>query len=76
MMLFLGIAGLMAVAISETMGDPEDSLPTTVPALTSDTVCPGQRHFYISDKHCRICNTKTGKFSEIIDSFINPKSHL
>ncbi len=56
------MAGLLAVVISETMGDPENSLPTTMPALTTDTVCPGQRHFYISDKHCRICNTIRGKF--------------
>ena len=42
MKLILGIAALLALAISERMAEPEDSLPTTMPALIADTVCPGQ----------------------------------
>jgi hypothetical protein len=59
MRLFLSIAGLLAVAISETMGDPKDFLPTAMPALFADTVCPGQRHFCISYKKF---NTIRGNF--------------
>ncbi len=58
MKLILGIAALLALAISERMAQPEDSLPTTMPALIADTVCPGQK--------CSICNTKTGDFQGII----------
>jgi len=43
MKLILGIAALLALAISERMAETEDSLSTTMPALIADTVCPGQK---------------------------------
>jgi hypothetical protein len=39
---FLLLAGLVAVAISEIRDEPEIPLPTVMPALTTDTICPGQ----------------------------------
>ncbi len=42
MKLFLNIAGLVAVAISGIAVHDEDSPTTAMPALTTDTVCPGQ----------------------------------
>jgi hypothetical protein len=41
MKLFLSIAGVVAVAISG-IAVHEDSPTTAMPALTTDTVCPGQ----------------------------------
>jgi hypothetical protein len=39
------IAGLVAVAMSEINVEPEDYFTSALPALTRDTVCPGQRQF-------------------------------
>jgi hypothetical protein len=46
------IAGLVAVAMSEKNVEPEDYLVTSaMPALTRDTVCPGQRQFCLSSQY-------------------------
>jgi hypothetical protein len=60
------LAGLLATAVVALSGrnDPaEDMLPTTMPALTEETVCPGI--FKVNEK-----TTSIGK-SRFIDCLIN-----
>jgi hypothetical protein len=48
------IAGLVAVAMSEINVEPEEYFASAMPALTRDTVCPGQRQFCLKVPKCEI----------------------
>jgi hypothetical protein len=54
------IAGLVAVAISEIRDEPEIPLPTAMPALTTDTICPGQWQEHFAIKIVEILPQKQG----------------
>ncbi len=62
------IAGLVIVAMSEINVEPEDYFTSVMPALTRDTVCPGQIQGAMLDNSCGMPRCRHDRHDEDRDS--------